>query len=254
MTPTELAARLAAPDPTHEQVLAHARREYAARAWAHCHTCEAALPDPFGTNGRCSGCKRRRFCGVPCFKYAWPRHMDECLAWRAEAAAAAAEAAAKEEEAAKTAAGPAEAAPTPLPAAAAASATAAPTPAERACNSCGRLPAAGAGAFKLCGGCHGTRTSWSTRSRRSPCCRRCRARSESALKGFGQRRALPVCEERRKKRGARQHFTYVGTRGAGMGPSLLSSALSSGSRSTSTSSASRPSSVTLSCTRRTPCE
>jgi hypothetical protein len=160
-----LAARLAAPDPTHEQNLNFVRREVEAHAWAHCHTCERALPDPLGTDGRCSGCKRRRYCGAPCSKYAWPRHRAECLAWRAEdkaAAAAAAEATAKdgavaEAAAAKSAAvpagakAPAEAAPASLSAPAAPAATA---PAARACSGCGRLPAAGAGAFKLCGGCH----------------------------------------------------------------------------------------------------
>jgi TPR repeat protein len=83
-----LAARLAAPEVTEAQVLAFAQRERAAHAWAHCHRCEAELPEPTGTTGRCSGCRRRRYCGVACQRDDWPRHKAECNAWKAEANAA----------------------------------------------------------------------------------------------------------------------------------------------------------------------
>ena len=73
---------------TEAQVLAFAQRERAAHVWAHCHRCEAALPDPVGTTGRCSGCRRRRYCGVSCQRDDWPRHRAECNAWKAEANAA----------------------------------------------------------------------------------------------------------------------------------------------------------------------
>ena len=69
-------------------LLAFAQRERAAHAWAHCHRCEAELPDPVGTTGRCSGCRRRRYCGASCQRDDWPRHRAECNAWKAEANAA----------------------------------------------------------------------------------------------------------------------------------------------------------------------
>ena len=39
-------------------------------------------------SGRCSGCKRARYCGAECQKGDWARHKAECRAWRAEADAA----------------------------------------------------------------------------------------------------------------------------------------------------------------------
>jgi TPR repeat protein len=83
-----LAARLAAPDPTPEQNLNFVRREVAAHEWAHCRFCERALPDALGTTGRCSGCRRLRYCGAECQREHWPRHRAECRAWKAEADAA----------------------------------------------------------------------------------------------------------------------------------------------------------------------
>ena len=68
--------------------MAFARRERDARAWSRCRVCEAELADPVGTNGRCSGCKKIRYCGAPCQKDDWSRHRAECKAWRAEAEAA----------------------------------------------------------------------------------------------------------------------------------------------------------------------
>jgi TPR repeat protein len=84
-----LAARLAAPDPTPEQNLNFVRREVAAHEWSRCRYCERALPDPLGTTGRCSGCKKLRYCGAECQRVNWPHHRAECGAWKAEADAAA---------------------------------------------------------------------------------------------------------------------------------------------------------------------
>jgi TPR repeat protein len=86
-----LALRLAAPDPTPEALQASRERARYALAMSACRHCDKAFADPpvsADVTGRCSGCKRVRYCDVKCQKGDWLRHKPECKTWRAEADAA----------------------------------------------------------------------------------------------------------------------------------------------------------------------
>jgi ankyrin repeat protein len=85
-----IAARLCAPAPTPETLEAAAEREERASLLRACRLCEKALAAAeagVGPGGHlCAVCKRVRFCGSACFRTGWPRHRQECVAWKAEAA------------------------------------------------------------------------------------------------------------------------------------------------------------------------
>ena len=75
-----VAQRLSAPDPTPETLQASRERARYRLAMSACRLCGKAFADPDSgdTTGRCSGCKRTRYCGVACQKSDWPRHKLEC--------------------------------------------------------------------------------------------------------------------------------------------------------------------------------
>jgi TPR repeat protein len=82
-------ARLCAPAPTAATLAAAAGREERASMLRTCRVCDAAIAEEPASTGRCSGCRRVRYCGSNCHQADWPRHRPECKAWKAEAVVAA---------------------------------------------------------------------------------------------------------------------------------------------------------------------